>query len=129
MAALVEDKDWSGVVVSHAFCFVVIVVDAVEIYLRMIERTVLCEFLVFSSEFFAAVAMGGIVVNHLIPGLISDLFILFSNYLLCIGLFKFLALEVLGYFVFLAILQPMMQLLQLTGLTGTQRKLILESTC
>lgn len=107
MVVLVEDEDWSGVVVSHAFCFVVVVVDSVEVDVRMIERTVLGEFLIFSSEFLAAVAMGGIVVDHFISWLISDLFVLFSDYLLGVGFFEFLALEVFWDLVFLAILQPL----------------------
>lgn len=87
MVVLIEDEDWSGVIIPDAFCFIVVVVDTVEVYMRMIERAILGKFLVFSSEFLAAVAMGGIVVDHFISRLITDLFVLFSNYLLRIGFF------------------------------------------
>lgn len=57
MVVLIEDEDRGGVVIFDAFCFVEIVIDAVEVYLGMIDSAILGEFLVLSSEFFAAVAV------------------------------------------------------------------------
>ena len=58
MVVLIEDEDWSGVVIPYALSLVVVVVDTVEVYLRMVERAILGELFVLPSELLAAVAMG-----------------------------------------------------------------------
>ena len=58
MVVLIEDEDWSGVVIPYSLRLVVVVVDTVEVYLRMVERAILGELFVLPSEFLATVAMG-----------------------------------------------------------------------
>ena len=58
MIVLIKDEDWSGVVIPYALSLVVVVVDTVEVYLRMVERAILGELFVLPSELLAAVAMG-----------------------------------------------------------------------
>jgi hypothetical protein len=82
---LVEYEHGGSVVISYVLALVVIVVYPIKMDVGSVGDTVHRELFKLASEFLAAVAVVGVVIDYFIEGSISDGLVLFPRDLLCVN--------------------------------------------
>lgn len=99
-----ENRGW--VVVSYSFSFVKVIIDSIEINMRMIFWFILCKTFIISSEFFAAMTMLRIVIDYFIHTFISNLLVFLTSDCLRPYLCWFLTWEIFLNFSLFALIDP-----------------------